>query len=172
MRGLWLILRQLADFGLARQIINDSNECGHEIWIYNPPERLIENKYDIMSDVYSFAICMWEIATRSVPYAELEENDKYYKIIDKNNKFVDLIKVKNAICAGLRPTFNDVDDGCPPEYIELIEECWSTNRDDRPTFAEILSRLRKILGFPDTPDPQGMLQKKKNKNKKKKKNKS
>ena len=136
---------KLADFGLARQIIKDSNECGHEIWIYNPPERLAENKYDIKSDVYSFAICMWEIATRSIPYAELEDNDEFYKIVNADHKFVDLIKVKNAICKGLRPTLDNVEPGCPPEYVELIEECWSGDREARPSFENIHKKLAEII---------------------------
>jgi hypothetical protein len=40
---------------------------------------------------------------------------------------------------------------CPPELRKLIKECWRHHANLRPSFAEVLQRLREIKGPRDTP---------------------
>jgi len=42
----------------------------------------------------------------------------------------------------LRPT---VPASCDPQWRELMELCWSNEPDKRPTFTEVVSRLRLML---------------------------
>ena len=74
---------------------------------------------------------MFEVLTDSVPYPELEsempEYDFTYKVVNQ----------------GYRPKFSvPVKDSLR----ELIEQCWSENPSDRPTFDEIFNKLANKTG--------------------------
>ena len=149
------IRAKLADFGLSRQLIDISFELGHHIWQYNSPETLSKNIYDIQSDVYSFGICCWEIASRQIPYCEWEDNDKYYKILnnDEDRKIVDLFKIKSDIIENdLRPSFACLDDNCPSQFKDLISNCWKRNPAERPSFQEIYNCLSELYNSLNTED--------------------
>jgi hypothetical protein len=47
----------------------------------------------------------------------------------------------------LRPT---IPDDTPEEFAKLIQECWSTNPEERPAFRSICSSLSNLLNIPDT----------------------
>jgi len=136
---------KLADFGLARQIIDISNEAGHDIWPYNPPERLAASQYDIISDVYSYGICLWEIGAREAPYAELENDERFYKILPNDKRVIDVFKVKQAIIEGLRPSMNRIHPDAPPAFVNLISECLQGSRELRPSFETIAETLQSIV---------------------------
>ena len=138
---------KLADFGLSRQLLGASIELGHDIWQYNPPERLQDNIYDIKSDVYSFSICCWEIASRKIPYQEWDDNDKYFKVLKNGKKEIRLFKVKKDIINGLRPAIELVDINTPPSFIKLITSCWEGNPNDRPSFKLVAETLREMNHF-------------------------
>lgn len=62
----------MTDFGFSRQIESSdqqsktSSDVGPLKWM--APESLINKEYSNKSDVYSFAITMWEIITGEDPY--------------------------------------------------------------------------------------------------------
>ena len=63
---------KVTDFGLSR-IKNDNpyatimtGACGTFQWM--APEVMANARYSEKADVYSFAINMWELATRDIPY--------------------------------------------------------------------------------------------------------
>ena len=71
-------------------------------------------------DVYSFGLLMWEIATQIAPWC------------DENAALVsDLVR------QGLRPSLNGIDKGAPGWFVPLIEQCWSQDPEERPTFIHI-----------------------------------
>lgn len=63
----------------------------------------------------------------------------------KQNPFIGMAPIKfynQTIHSGIRPPFpDDVD----PEYVALINDCWHSNANDRPSFTEIVSRLEAML---------------------------
>ncbi|KAM6186359.1 receptor-interacting serine/threonine-protein kinase 1 [Rhynchocyon petersi] len=90
---------------------------------YMAPEHLndVNAKPTEKSDVYSFAIVLWAIFANKEPY-------------------------ENAICeqqliicvqSGNRPNVDDIIERCPREIISLMQHCWETNPENRPTFAVI-----------------------------------
>lgn len=62
---------KVADFGLAtvKSRTFAKTMCGTTGWV--APEVLAEQGYTEKADVYSFAIILWEILTRQIPYAGL-----------------------------------------------------------------------------------------------------
>ena len=68
---------------------------------------------------------MWELVTKRMPY-------------DDQPNFQWLHEVEEAVCSGVRPT---IPRGISYEYESLMKHCWTTEADDRPTFAEVVRSL-------------------------------
>ena len=68
----------ITDFGLSKMYetgnsANQSRTCGTSI--YKAPEVITNNQYSEKSDVYSFAIFMYEVLTEAVPYPKFLNNE-------------------------------------------------------------------------------------------------
>ena len=164
---------QLFDFGMARNI-NDCNPdviCGSPR--YMAPEVMAGNGYSLKVDAYSFGVLLFELCSLCVPYAANYWNKKKYKnrysqqsnrlfswyknlssIANSENKTHNNSNHKTTLLEGfytsvikhqLRPA-DDLKNTIPCTKMRaLIQECWITNPDHRPTFKEILSTLTTIL---------------------------
>ncbi|KAK9692984.1 Protein tyrosine and serine/threonine kinase [Popillia japonica] len=103
-------------------------------------ESILLSKFTTKSDVWSFAVTLWELLTfaREQPFEEL--NDE--KVIENVTHFYQ----DNGKHMLLSVPIN-----CPKEIYDLMCECWQRNESDRPNFREIhLFLQRKNLGY--TPD--------------------
>ena len=89
------------------------------------PEVLEKFAFSTKSDVYSFGIVMWECLTKEVPYEGVSVLKTMYAVL--NNR--------------LRPAIPDY---APPEYAELIRQCWDDDPESRPTFSVILEKLNEM----------------------------
>ena len=97
----------------------------------------LQGKFTTKSDVWSFAVTLWEILTfaRDQPFDTLSdeqviENAGHYYRAD--NKQVYLPMPGN----------------CPKEIFDLMVECWNRSESERPTFREIQMFLqRKNMGY-------------------------
>lgn len=131
----------ITDFGLSKFYevgqSNNQTKFGGTL-SYEAPEILKQQKYNGKVDVYSFSILMYEVLTDSVPYPEIEggkmsEYDFMNKIINKSYRPQFLTPIKDSLR-------------------ELIEQCWSENPDDRPTFDEIFRKLANKTGNEEEKD--------------------
>ncbi|KAF8034445.1 hypothetical protein BT93_C0680 [Corymbia citriodora subsp. variegata] len=87
---------------------------------------LFNNKNNMVTekvDVYSFGIVMWELLTGEEPYAKLRSEDI----------------IAGIIKGTLRP---DIPSWCDPAWRSLMERCWSTDVNSRPSFSDIAKELR------------------------------
>eukprot|EP01102_Stenamoeba_stenopodia_P007107 TRINITY_DN1982_c0_g1_i9.p1 TRINITY_DN1982_c0_g1~~TRINITY_DN1982_c0_g1_i9.p1 ORF type:complete len:1452 (+),score=527.97 TRINITY_DN1982_c0_g1_i9:1107-5462(+) len=89
---------------------------------YLAPELLLQRKFNNQVDVYSFGIILWELCTLQQPYNGM------------NPKQVILSVVKN----GARPP---VPQNCPIAFSRLMQACWATDPNKRPTLANIIKLL-------------------------------
>uniref|UniRef100_A0A1I8PY60 Protein kinase domain-containing protein n=1 Tax=Stomoxys calcitrans TaxID=35570 RepID=A0A1I8PY60_STOCA len=103
-------------------------------------ESILLGKFTSKSDVWSFAVTLWEILTfaHEQPYQELSDAkviENIGHIYQDNGKYEPLPMPKN----------------CPREIYDLMCECWQRNESNRPNFREIhLFLQRKNLGFKPT----------------------
>ncbi|KAF2072479.1 hypothetical protein CYY_006211 [Polysphondylium violaceum] len=117
------------------------------LWL--APEVLACTAYSEPSDVYSFGIILWELYTRAHPFDEFSFGQWMSKLEDE-------------IIRGLRPT---IPPSCPPEYVELIQSCWTHEPNSRPTFTSIVESLGQIkkkfapLPFSHSPHIRNMMRK-------------
>ncbi|KAJ3661385.1 hypothetical protein Zmor_005782 [Zophobas morio] len=100
-------------------------------------ESVLLGKFSSKSDVWSFAVLLWEIMTfaREQPFEELSDD----KVIENVTHFYQ-DDGKHVL---LSTPIN-----CPKEIFDLMCECWQRNESDRPNFREIhLFLQRKNLGY-------------------------
>ncbi len=121
------------DLGISKSAIesieslDDDNEI-YGIIPYVAPEVLQRQKYTRSSDIYSFSMIMWELMTGRRPFWDRCHD-------------TDLII---EICDGLRPP---IVTNAPIGYVELMQECWHPDPNERPTATEILPRTKNMANL-------------------------
>jgi len=163
---------KVADFGLSR-LVAPSVTGSLETWQWLAPEvqgvrppagkdgeaaHTKQEGYDTSSDVYSFAICCWELATREFPFQEYLQDPRFCRLNESTGLlYPDMHKIKAAIAhGGLRPSLPQTlaeeagKDGkyaaCPAQFAGLIESCWHSDPAQRPSFREVVLLLSDMLG--------------------------
>ncbi|KAL4648449.1 receptor-interacting serine/threonine-protein kinase 2-like [Arapaima gigas] len=134
---------KIADFGLSkwRQLsISKSSgskppEMGGTV-IYMPPEEYEPSKTkraDVKHDMYSYAIIMWEVLARRVPFEEATNP----------------MQIMFSVLRGNRPDtgLSSLPEDIPGRdtLITLMTSGWASNPDDRPSFLTCLIELEPML---------------------------
>ncbi|KAM5169410.1 macrophage colony-stimulating factor 1 receptor [Callospermophilus lateralis] len=119
---------KIGDFGLARDIMNDSNYIvkGNARlpvkWM--APESIFDCVYTVQSDVWSYGILLWEIFSLGLnPYPGILVNSKFYKLVKDGYQMA-------------QPAF------APKNIYSIMQACWDLEPTRRPTFQQICSLLQ------------------------------
>lgn len=100
--------------------------------LYFAPEVLSGHEPTPKSDVYSYGIILWEMATREVPFQGMSETEIAYQVVNNH----------------LMPP---IPESCPQNLKTLIESCINPDPEQRPTFSEILAQWESgEVAFPGT----------------------
>ena len=86
------------------------------------PELFEDNTFTEKSDVYSYAIVLWEIYDRGIPWAGLKPQQILYKLIKEQRL--------------------EVPKSMPRDLSSLMERAWAQDPDARPSFADICTELQ------------------------------
>jgi len=133
---------KVCDFGLSdanygQYIVDRDSIPGSPLWM--APEVMLGKPLNEKSDVYSFAICLWEIVTRKEPFPpEVKTSIRTFR------DAVCHLKVRPAIPPEIHPNLR-----------ELIEKCWEDEPMKRPSFGEIFKALENIMVDVAVSDPLG-----------------
>ncbi|KAF2312733.1 hypothetical protein GH714_039800 [Hevea brasiliensis] len=116
---------KVGDFGLSRlkheTYLTTKTGKGTPQWM--APEVLRNEPSDEKSDVYSFGVILWEIATEKIPWDNLNSM-QVIGAVGFMNQRLEIPK--------------DVD----PQWASIIESCWHSDPQCRPTFQELLEKLK------------------------------
>ncbi|XP_062341849.1 retinal guanylyl cyclase 1 [Osmerus eperlanus] len=128
---------KVTDYGFNQVV--DSQDIGEEEQrpedqLWTAPELLRDSKLNrkgsFSGDVYSYAIIMQEVISRSSPFCMLDMPPK--EIINK-------VRSPPPLC---RPSVSL--DQAPLDMIQIMKQCWSEEPDRRPTFEEIFKRVKNL----------------------------
>lgn len=118
---------KVADFGLSRvkheTYLTTKTGKGTPQWM--APEVLRNEPSDEKSDIYSFGVILWELATQKIPWEHLNAM-QVIGAVGFMNQRLDIP--------------NDVDE----RWAAMIESCWQSEPQKRPTFQELLERLKDL----------------------------
>jgi serine/threonine protein kinase len=121
---------KITDFGLSRMINNDSmyvkTTKGKLPLKWMAIESIVDRSFTTSSDVWSFGITLWEIATLgATPYPTIGNDELLQKLIEGYR---------------MPKPFN-----CPNEVYEVMLDCWKENPEDRPSFIELRKYCDSLL---------------------------
>ncbi|XP_078346190.1 fibroblast growth factor receptor 3-like isoform X2 [Oculina patagonica] len=124
-------IAKIGDFGLARDIsdrgIYTKTSNGKVPWRWLSLESLRDVVYTTQSDVWSFGILLWEIATYGeVPYPDITTP----------------VALKSFLSSGNRMPCPK---HCSEELYALMQSCWMENPFMRPTFNDITKQIKYLL---------------------------
>ncbi|KAL0675782.1 hypothetical protein Bca4012_003763 [Brassica carinata] len=124
---------KIADFGLSRvkheTYLTTRSGKGTPQWM--APEVLqnesADEKYtlSVLSDIYSFGVVLWELATEKIPWESLNS-----------------MQVIGAV--GFMNQRLEIPKDIDPLWISLMESCWHSDAKLRPTFQELTEMLRDL----------------------------
>lgn len=121
---------KISDFGLTRDVyeadtyLKQSKGRIPVKWL--APESLYAQIYTTQSDVWSFGIVLWEIVTLGAPPYPGVPPERLY----------------NLLLAGYRM---DRPENCSDELYAVMQKCWKTDPQDRPTFSKLADIFDKML---------------------------
>ena len=94
---------------------------------YMAPEVVLAKPYTFSAEVYSWSIILWQMVAHDKPFAQLTLAGH----------------AEGVAKGGLRPPLSK---RWPESLRALLSNCWEAGAAKRPTFAELVPRLRQILG--------------------------
>uniref|UniRef100_A0A8R1I9Q9 non-specific protein-tyrosine kinase n=1 Tax=Caenorhabditis japonica TaxID=281687 RepID=A0A8R1I9Q9_CAEJA len=123
---------KIADFGLARILIKENEyeaRTGARFPIkWTAPEAANYNRFTTKSDVWSFGILLTEIVTFGrLPYPGMTNAE-----------------VLQQVDAGYRMPCPA---NCPPALYDIMQQCWRTDPDKRPTFETLQWKLEDLFNL-------------------------
>ncbi|XP_029971643.1 receptor-interacting serine/threonine-protein kinase 2 isoform X2 [Salarias fasciatus] len=134
---------KIADFGLSkwRQLSvskgsgSKPTEMGGTV-IYMPPEEYEPSKSrraDVKHDMYSYAIIMWEVLSRQIPFEEVTNP----------------MQIMFSVLRGMRPDIShdslSADIPSRDTLVQLMTSGWTANPDERPSFLKCLIELEPMV---------------------------
>ncbi|CAG2225130.1 RET [Mytilus edulis] len=121
---------KISDFGLTRDVyeadtyLKQSKGRIPVKWL--APESLYAQIYTTQSDVWSFGIVLWEVVTLGAPPYPGVPPERLY----------------NLLLAGYRM---DRPENCSDELYAVMQKCWKTDPQDRPTFSKLADIFDRML---------------------------
>ncbi|XP_015061320.1 probable serine/threonine-protein kinase DDB_G0272254 isoform X1 [Solanum pennellii] len=118
---------KVGDFGLSRlkyeTYLATKTGKGTPQWM--APEVLRNEPSDEKSDVYSFGVILWELATEKIPWDNLNT-----------------MQVIGAV--GFMNQRLDIPKDVHPQLASIIESCWLSEPQSRPSFQELVEKLKDL----------------------------
>ncbi|XP_021739006.1 probable serine/threonine-protein kinase SIS8 [Chenopodium quinoa] len=119
----WVV--KVCDFGLSRlkyhTYLSSNSTAGTPEWM--APEVLRNEPSNEKCDVYSFGVILWELVTLSVPWTGLNPMQVVGAVGFQNRRLI-------------------IPEEVDPVVAQIIRDCWENDPRLRPSFSQIISRLK------------------------------
>jgi serine/threonine protein kinase len=118
---------KLTDFGLSKLDATDSTmttKIGGTVTHMAPELFSGMRQFTAKADIYSYAIILWELATRQTPYKGYDQFD-IMRMLDNAQRLA-------------------IPDETLPSFATLITRCWAQRKGDRPDASEAAYAIRQI----------------------------
>jgi serine/threonine protein kinase len=109
-------------FSLLRKKYRFSFDFGLEMMLAN-------QKYNEKVDIWSFGMLLYEITTKTIPYGHCENQVQIYDEVCINKKTPPIPKDREI----------------QPTLLELMQQCWNWDPQQRPSFTQIVQTLRSVV---------------------------
>ncbi|XP_023768681.1 probable serine/threonine-protein kinase SIS8 isoform X1 [Lactuca sativa] len=128
----WVV--KVSDFGMSRMkhhtFLSSKSTAGTPEWmapevLRNEPSNEKWGGLFCRCDVFSFGVILWELATLRVPWIEMNS-----------------MQVVGAV--GFQYRHLDIPETVDPVVARIITDCWHPEPQARPSFKEIIARLRSL----------------------------
>ncbi|WCJ29589.1 Protein kinase superfamily protein [Euphorbia peplus] len=118
---------KVCDFGLSRlkhhTFLSSKSTAGTPEWM--APEVLRNEPANEKCDVYSFGVILWELVTCQIPWKGLNP-----------------MQVVGAV--GFQNKRLEIPEDVDPSVSQIVHDCWQREPQLRPSFSQLISRLRHI----------------------------
>eukprot|EP00035_Acanthoeca_spectabilis_P006710 m.128289 g.128289 ORF g.128289 m.128289 type:complete len:824 (+) comp13622_c0_seq2:532-3003(+) len=114
---------KITDFGMAREHVSTIQMSGAGTAAWMAPEVIRSGTYTKGADVWAYGVVLWEMLTGQVPYEGVEQMAIAYGV-------------------GRGKLTLPVPEDCPQVLGGLMNQCWAAKPHDRPSFYQIVSKLR------------------------------
>ncbi|XVE55620.1 hypothetical protein DITRI_Ditri03aG0173400 [Diplodiscus trichospermus] len=122
---------KVCDFGLSRfkpnTFLSSKSVAGTPEWM--APEFLRGEPSNEKSDVYSFGVILWELVTMQQPWSGLSPAQVVGAVAFQNRRLA-------------------IPPNTSPKLASLMESCWADDPAQRPSFANMVEALKKLLKPP------------------------
>lgn len=119
---------KVGDFGLSKlkdaTLLTTKSGRGTPQWM--APEVLRSEPSNEKSDVFSYGVVLWEIMTQSIPWKDLNS-----------------LQVVGIV--GFMDRRLDLPEGLDPHVASIINDCWQSDPEQRPSFEELVQRMMLIV---------------------------
>jgi serine/threonine protein kinase len=134
-------IAKVTDFGLSRASKEEVTTKTVGTVSHMPPELLLEGLMTRAGDVYSYGVILYELWTGTRAWDKLSQAQVIFAVTCRNE-------------------FLKMPEDAPAEYSALAMQCMAVDRNERPTFDEIVTRLDALLaelpGFLSSPSAEGL----------------
>ncbi|XP_067952059.1 insulin-like peptide receptor [Watersipora subatra] len=118
---------KIGDFGMTREVYGaDYYRKGGKGMLpvrWMAPESLRDGVYTSKSDVWSYGVVLWEMATLAAQPYQGFSNEEVLKFVMDNRVM-------------------EMPDGCPTRLFDMMSQCWQYYPRYRPSFANLLESLQ------------------------------
>ncbi|KAK0055345.1 mitogen-activated protein kinase kinase kinase MLT [Biomphalaria pfeifferi] len=124
---------KLCDFGASRFIGSTTKMSLAGTFPWMAPEVIQSFPVSESCDTWSYGVVLWELLTKEVPFNGIEGFQVAWLVVEKGERLM-------------------IPSSCPPSFRKMMEQCWLLEPKLRPTFAQILSRLKAMSEDESLPD--------------------
>ncbi|GLE06502.1 hypothetical protein PINS_up015749 [Pythium insidiosum] len=133
---------KLTDFGVSRELEDATMTAGVGSSLWMAPEVIQGERYDEKADVYSFGVVLSELDTNELPFARVRASSLSRSLSIDADRLPEVAILQLVTMGKVAPRFT-VDE--TSEMYALARACVSLDPDQRPSAAEALHRIHRVV---------------------------